>query len=366
MRCKHTRAPENATFCPDCGVRLVSLRGEKRIPVPKQRGECFGAQVTIDGERVYISGKTEADYYSRVAAARAGLLEIKKAPPKESLGSVIDKYLRDHKNVISPSTYNNYLSYRKTRFPNYMDKNIHTLPWQEMLNEEAEKYSPKTVTNAWSLVSLSLEYAKVEKPQVKLPKKRKAERKWLDYQQIETFLEAIHGKPYEVGALLALHGLRRSELLHLSADDIDITRGLIHIRGASVVGEKNKLVDKDDNKNATSTRIVHVVIPRLTELVEGMDGRLVTTNPTTLYGSINYQCKKHGLPEVGVHGLRHSFISLCFHLNWDMQTVMREGGYANPQIVNEVYRHLASQDADADVKRMVEFYAKKVQKPITT
>ena len=366
MRCKHTRAPEKATFCPDCGMRLVTLRGEKRTPVPKQRGETFGAQVTIDGERVYISGKTESEYYSRVAAARAGLLEIKKAPPKESLGSVIDKYLRDHKNLISPSTYNGYLSYRKTRFASYMDKNVHTIEWQKMLNEEAAKFSPKTVCNAWNLVTLSLSYAGIEAPDVKLPKKRKTERKWLDYQQIEVFLDAIKDKPYEIGALLALHGLRRSELLHLTAEDIDPDKGIIHVRGASVVGEGNKLVDKDDNKNLTSTRIVHIVIPRLAELVRGKEGRLITTNPTTLYGSINYQCEKHGLPEVGVHGLRHSFISLCFHLNWDMQTVMREGGYSNPQIVNEVYRHLASQDADADVQRMVEFYTEKVQKPITT
>lgn len=361
MKCKHTRAPENATFCPDCGARLVMLRGEKKVPAPSKRGNKWGAQVTVDGERVYIAGKTEEDYYSKVAAARAGVLQIKKAPPKQLLGNAIDVYLRDHKNLISPSTYNGYLSYRHTRFQNYMEQNIYTIKWQKMINEEAETYSNKTVTNAWNLVSLALEYAEVEKPKVKLPKKQKSERKWLDYNQIEVFLHAIEGKPYEIGALLALHGLRRSELLHLSAEDIDTAKGLIHVRGASVVGEGNKLVDKDDNKNLTSTRIVHVVIQRLCDLVKKVDGRLVTTNPTTLYGSINYQCKKNGLPEVGVHGLRHSFISLAFHLGWDMQTVMREGGYSNPQIVNEVYRHLASQDADADVQRMVEFYAKKVQ-----
>ena len=93
-----------------------------------------------------------------------------------------------------------------------------------------------------------------------------------------------------------------------------------------------------------------------------MSGRLVTTNPTTLYGAINGLCKKNGLPEVGVHGLRHSYISLCFHLGWDMKTVMREGGYSNLQTVNDVYRHLAAQDANADIAQMIDFYAQSGRK----
>lgn len=355
-KCKHIRAPENATYCPDCGARLVQMRGEVRVPVPHIRGAKWGAQLTVNGERFYVDGDTEEDYYAKARAVKAGLIEIKKAPAKAILGDAVNVYLRDHKNVISASTYNNYLSYRRTRFAKYMGMDINKIPWQRMINEESAKCAPKTVINAWSLVSLTLDYIGYQKPKIKLPKKRKSQRKWLDYQQIEVFTKALHGKPYELGALLALHGLRRSELLHLTAEDIDTESGLIHVRGASVIGEGNKLVDKEDNKNLTSTRIVHIVIPRLNELAKGKRGRLVTTNPTTLYGSINGLCKRNKLPEVGVHGLRHSFISLCFHLKWDMQTVMREGGYSNPQIVNEIYRHLASADADADVQKMVDFY----------
>jgi hypothetical protein len=38
---------------------------------------------------------------------------------------------------------------------------------------------------------------------------------------------------------------------------------------------------------------------------------------------------------------------------------MREGGYSNIQTVNNVYRHLAAQDANADIKRMQDFYGSK-------
>ena len=356
MKCKHERAPEHAAFCPDCGARLIQVRGEVKVPVPTLRGNKWSAQMTINGERVYVDGSTEEEYYAKAKAAKADLIEIKKASPKVSIGKVIDKFIKDNDAVLSPSTVNAYQSYRKTRFKRYMDVSIEDINWQRMVNEEAKKVSPKTVRNAFALVTAALDHSGYQKPKIKLPKKAKSDRPWLDYEQIQILLGASKGKPYELGILLALHGLRRSELLHITAEDIDTQAGIIHVRGASVIGEGNKLVDKATNKNTTSTRDVHIVIPRLTELVSCKKGRLITPNPSTLYGSINGLCERVGLPQVGVHGLRHSYISLCFHLGWNIQTVMREGGYSDMQTVNEVYRHLAAQDANADIERMINYY----------
>ena len=226
-----------------------------------------------------------------------------------------------------------------------------------MINDEAKKVTAKTVHNAWRLCTAAMHHVGMELPQVNLPRKVKPDRPWLDYEQIQTFTSALRGKPYELGALLALNGLRRSELLHLTAEDVDTDKGIIHVRGASVVGLNNKLTDKATNKNTTSTRDVHIVIPRLNELIKGKDGRLITTNPTTLYGSINDLCRSVGLPEVGVHGLRHSYCSLAYHLKWSEATTMREGGWANTDTIHRVYTHLANQDADEDIKRMQQFFA---------
>ena len=235
--------------------------------------------------------------------------------------------------MFSPSTINAYKSYRNTRFTTYLNKRIDSIPWQRMVNEEAKKVSPKTVHNAWRLVTAALRNAGEEPPNINLPQKVKPERPWLDYEQIGVFLNNIKGKPYELGALLALNGLRRSEILHLTSDDVDTEKGLIYVHGASVVGEGNKLVDKATNKTTSSSRTVHIVIPRINDLIKDADGRLVTTNPTTLYGSINALCRNNLLPEVGVHGLRHSFASLAYHLRWSEATTMREGGWSDPTVV---------------------------------
>ena len=364
MKCKRCKReiPDNSMFCNWCGHKQLTQANEVRVPTPKRKGETWYAQVMVKGERQYVSANSEEEYYAKAKAFKSGVLEMKKAAPKLSLGTAIDKFINDNDSVLSPSTINAYRSYRKTRFQDYMDDDANTINYQQMVNEESRTVKPKTVHNAWRLVTASLRHAGVPAPTINLPKSAKQERPWLDYEQILTLLSACKGKPYELGIILALHGLRRSELLHLTANDVDMENGIIHVRGSSVIGEGNKLVDKDTNKNATSTRDVNIVIPRLNDLVADKMGKLVTTNPTTLYGSINTCCRNAGLPEVGVHGLRHSYISLCFHLGWDMQTVMRQGGYSNLQTVNNVYRHLAKQDAENDINKMISFFAQSASK----
>ncbi len=360
MKCKSVRCkreiPENSIFCPWCGFRQIAEANEVKVPPPKHNSKAWFNRIMVGDERVYITAKTEDEYYAKARAAKANLIEIEKSRPKLSLGTAIDNYIKDNDAVLSPSTVNAYKSYRKTRFKKYMDKDVSEINWQRMVNEEAKLVKPKTVHNAWRLVTGALSHANVEYTPVNLPQKVKADRPWLDYQQIKILLDKIKGKPYELGALLALNGLRRSELLHLTADDVDTDNGIIHVRGASVVGLNNKLTDKETNKNQTSTRNVHIVIPRLNELIRGKEGRLITTNPTTLYGLINGLCKKNGLPQVGVHGLRHSFASLAYHLNWSEATTMREGGWSNPDTVHRIYTHLANQDANADIERMKQFF----------
>lgn len=355
MRCKHEGAPQNASYCPWCGARLVLERGAVKVPPPKKlpSGTFYG-RLMISGERVSVSAPSEEEYYAKAQAVKLGLIETKKASPKLSLGKAIDTYIKDNDAVFSPSTVNALKSYRKTRFAAYMAADVSSINYQRMINEEARIVSPKTVRNAWHMVTAAIAHAGIAAPNVNLPPLRPTERPWLDYEQIKTFLTALRGKPYEFGALLALNGLRRSELLHLTAEDID--GDIIHVRGASVIGEQNQLIDKPTNKTAKSARDVHIVIPRINELVAGKQGRLITTNPTTLYSLINRLCEKNGLPRVGVHGLRHSYASLAWYLGMDELTVQREGGWSNSKTVHDIYTHLAAATASADILKMRDYF----------
>lgn len=359
MKCKHEGLPENAIFCCWCGKKLIKDKTEVKVPAPSvlPSGTYFG-RVTVKGERICISAATEQEYYAKARAAKTGLIETKKAAPKITLGTAIDSYIESNSNVLSPSTIKAYKSYRKYRFQSVIDKDISSVQnWQKVVNDEAkEKISPKTLANSWRLITASMKARNIDVPDVSLPKAPKAQRPWLDYEQIKDFLKAVEGADCELAALLALHGLRRSELLAITADKVDTKKGLMEISGAMVFDPEGELIEKATNKNSSSQRIVHIVMPRLYTLIEGKEGRLVTTHPNTLRSQINAVCKSAGLPLVGFHGLRHSFASLAYHLGWSEMTTMKEGGWSNTQTVHNIYTHLSTQDQNADIERMKAFF----------
>ena len=365
MICKYCNREieDDSIFCRFCGEKVARTRKKKeeiKVPEPKQlpSGSWF-ARVMVRGNSVCITEPTKEAYYIKARAVKSGLLETAPQLPKMPLSKAIDNYINQNSNVLSPSTIKAYKSIRKTRFQVLMDMDINQIKWQEAVNKEALDVSPKTLANSWRLITASLKAAGVTPPEVKLPKIPKAQKEWLDYEQIQTFTKLIKDQPCELGALLALHGLRRSELLALTSDSIDTKKGLITVHGAVVYNDKGEVVQKDTNKNASSQRTVPILIPRLKDIIENetFDSNLVTTMPNTLYVQVNKLCKRNNLPEVGVHGLRHSFCSLAFHLGWSEATVMSVGGWSDSKTVHNIYKHLAEKDKNADIQKMISFYS---------
>lgn len=152
----------------------------------------------------------------------------------------------------------------------------------------------------------------------------------------------------------ALHSLRISEILAL--DQTSISNGVIYVRGAVVPDKDNKPVYKKTNKNATSTRDIPVMIPRLLEIWPKKGNTLHFQGQSSLRRQIQRVCKANGLPDISVHCLRHSFASLAYHLRWDMMTTCRIGGWNTSYCVEKIYTHLSIQDRNKDIEAMKKYY----------
>lgn len=72
---------------------------------------------------------------------------------------------------------------------------------------------------------------------------------------------------------------------------------------------------------------------------------------------MNRICADNQLPEVGIHGLRHSFASLCYHLNVPEKAVMQIGGWANDATMRRIYTHLAQRDMEKNIRSLKDFFA---------
>lgn len=350
MNCKYCKKEiePDSVFCRFCGERVQRRRKPKEevtVPPPSvtPSGKYRG-RVMVRGSRVWITEDTEAAYYVRAKAVKAGMLK-EAVEPKDTLQELIRRFIDDNEAVLSPSTVPAYRSYARNAFQAYMGMRVASIPWQRAVSDEAGRVAAKTLENEWRLVTAALRYAKITPPDVNLPRGVKHERAFLDFEQIEVFIGAIRGDPCELAYLLALHSLRLSEILAVTK----IT-DVIRVRGAMVRGE-NGYTMKELNKTDLSRRDVPVMIPRVRELPLP-----VTQRDTTLNRHLARICEGAGLPVVTLHGLRHSFASLAYHLRWTEKTTMRLGGWSTPDVVHEIYTHLAQQDVDEDVERMRAYY----------
>ena len=255
-----------------------------------------------------------------------------------------------------------YASIKKTRFLSISDSTHDSIKdWQKVIDTEANLVSAKTLKNAWGFLASALRYANLPVPEIRLPQVIRAEKQWLEPDDILKFVKILKGDRFEIPALLALHGLRRSEVLAMTYEMVDIKEKTITVHGSSVLDEDGKLIKKSENKNMSSRRVVPIMIPELIDAInavpaEKRTGLIYTANPTTLYWRVNQICENNGLPKVGVHGLRHSFASLAYHVGMSEQDTMELGGWSDYNTMRKIYTHLAQCDRLKARNKMAAFF----------
>lgn len=284
--------------------------------------------------------------------------------PDYTLNELIDRYISAKSNVLSPATVKGYRSMQRHRFKDYQDVRINKdFKFQVMINEEAAKVSPKTLKNAWGLVTPALEFAGIPVPKVRLSQKVIKEAKFYDYEEVKEIVEALKGHPDEMSILLALHSLRVSELRALEKKNCK--DGIIKVRG-SIVASENGMVAKPQNKNDTSTRNIPIFIPRLNELIkEAPNGKLLQHDPDTIIKHWKKFCHENGFRYLSWHPIRHSFCSLCYHLQIPELETMRLGGWKDVNTMRKIYTHLAEKEHEIANEKLVDFFSEKTNKKLS-
>lgn len=334
-----------------------------KVPTPRQlpSGNWF-IQLSVGGQRISVTEKTEKACIARAMAIKQDLLEPVDRSQKPTLTVAIDRYIESRQNVLSPATIRGYRTIQRNRFKSAMGRPVNAYDekcWQRLVNQEAKIVSAKTLENAWGFVSSVIREETGNRYSVSLPQVISEPREYLEPEQIQEFISAVENTKYQIPALLALCSLRRSEIMALTWKDIDLQKGLLHVRGAIVPDENNKMVKKKENKNTTSRRTVPIMIPQLSEAlkaVEYKEGDVVRMHPSSAARGVNAICEKAGLPLVGMHGLRHSFASLAYHLKMPEKVAMEIGGWADDATMRRIYTHVAKSDISKYQNAMADFY----------
>lgn len=325
----------------------------------------WNVRMRIKGREYSITKPSEEEAVAEAMAIRAGLKQPEEEKGNSTLARAIDSYIDTYRTVLSASTIRSYEYIRNNRFQTLLPRamaHISRDQWQAAIDRESRLVAPKTVKNAWGLITAVLTENGLRRPDVKLPAKIRNEHEFLTADQISVFVEAIQDTPVEIAALLGLHSLRRSEIMDLTWNDVDLQKGIIHVRGAAVFDSDHKLVHQKTNKNSTSRRSIPIMIDRLIDVLKTAQKKgeyIVTCNPNTIWAQVNKICEANDLPKIGTHGLRHSFASLARHLGMPEETAMKIGGWSDYVTMHKIYTHISEKDQLAKVQAMRDFYNKK-------
>ena len=335
-----------------------------RIPkIEKLPSGNYFCRLRLNGVSVPItaSSETECKHIAELKKAEyeAGKSKLQRLPKNETLQDVLDKYIRANKATLSPSTHRSYTIYARTRFEGYRDKRLAEIPWQEMVDDELDVASGKTVKNAWALVAPALRRIGYPVPNVRLSQVPVADVHFLQPEEIAPFCAAVKGRSCEIPALLALNGLRVSEIRGLDWKNVNLVTDTILVRGAIVKGVEGD-VEKKTNKNAASTRTVPILIPQLHDAlnaVKDKTGKVVNLAQCSILDDVKRACQRAKVTTCTTHDLRRSFASLCFYLGIPAKQIQLWGGWSNEAVLNKIYIKISAIMEDENQKAVSNFFA---------
>ncbi|EGO9037500.1 site-specific integrase [Enterococcus faecalis] len=195
-------------------------------------------------------------------------------------------------------------------------------------------------------------------------------------EQLETFFECLNHHVMNNGRtglkllaffrVLAFTGLRKSEVLSLQWKDINIKEATANIYKTLAVDEYGKIIIQS-TKTVTSTRKVKLDEKTLEILSEWQENQVewyakygintsdknqfIFTNkknelyyPQAVNDWLYMILNKYNLPQITIHGFRHTFASLLFKSGLHPKTAQELLGHKNIETTMNIYTHVTESD----------------------
>ena len=225
-----------------------------------------------------------------------------------------------------------------------------------------EGLSPNTVIKHYTLLFTALEQARRlelldRNPMERVipPRKEEAIHTFYSPAQLRILFCAVEGTLLELPVKLAAYlGLRRSEITGLRWKCVDLKNKVILIQEVRTEVGSREVVKLPKTKNS----IRRLGIAGVKDLVQTLERAwqrrrsddpeeyvLLLSNgtaptPNYLTARMLETVRKHNLPHITLHGLRHSFASVANQQGVTMHDISRTLGHSSIAVTSSIYTHL--------------------------
>lgn len=161
----------------------------------------------------------------------------------------------------------------------------------------------------------------------------------LTLKEQQRFIKLIRNHKYKNYFLFLLYsGCRRSEGINIKWSDIDMQKGIMHIRGTKTVGS-DRYIPMPAN------------LKQVLENVEQVSEMVFPYNTNQVTKAFQRLQKKYKL-DYTLHSLRHTFATRCLEKGVSMRVVQKWLGHSRIDTTSKIYTHILSKFELEEVEKL--------------
>ena len=331
----------------------------------------------MTGKVIYknVLGKTQAEVKAKLKTAieKSGSPGI--TTEHYTLGQWLDAWMENYAKLqVRPSSHKTYQGF----IENHIKPTLGDIPLEKLTSMDLQRLykhllesgrvectesrskpkglSVKTVRNINQMISTTLNCA-VEQRLIPsnptkgcvLPKLERKEMKILPPESLGTFFEeARRSGVFELYYIDLATGLRRGELLGLKWNDIDLDKGVIHVR-RQVLRQNGEVVEAPlKTKNSYRNIAIGADTVKVLKGMERKDEYVFPSpfggpmSPDSVLHMLQRVLKRAGLERIRFHDLRHTFSVLALQNGVDVKTLSAMLGHYSAGFTLDTYAHVTT------------------------
>lgn len=276
--------------------------------------------------------------------------------------------------AVRKVTLNKYylaLKWIKTLAPNLKTTEITRNVYQQLINDYAEHHEKQTTMDFHHQLKGSILDAVDERlitndPTRKViikgrkPKEKKI--KYLNQFQLQTLLSNLdlsnEINPDWLILVIAKTGMRFSEALGLTPKDFDYANQTISI---NKTWDYKGVGGFQETKNKSSMRKIQIDWRTVTQFAGLLRDKEINkpifvedkTYNSTINHTLNRHCRRLNLPQISIHGLRHTHASLLLFSGVSIASVARRLGHASMTTTQKTYLHIIHELENKDIDQVM-------------